>query len=774
MKKDFIGLLKAQGYSPVTLLDVGAHVGTFASEFTAAFPGCVATLVEPNPHCAEALAKTGFETHIVAASDVNGTGELFLTKEWLQSTGSSLYRENTAFFRDDVVIKQPITKARIDDLFGGRQFDFVKIDTQGSELDVLRGGAGVLRRARYILIEISLVNYNQGGAGAEDVFAELDRLGFHCTEVTEFHRLRGVKNGDLLQIDVLFEPRRVTLGGQISGSELQPGIDDVARLEEIAREFAQSGRTSDAMLVLEQLSRFQDSSVSALRELVRLQGGEGRHLDAMKNLLKLKQLTPDAADVLVDIQAALPGAIGKFNDAANAGDVAGAEAYASLFAQLVPGNDALVGAAMSCAIALGKFEDAAALAKALLRLNPSHPAATAFLSGRSDIEQRNGLAKRIQAVLAPQNGQHALVRLRDLHDLAGEIMCSTLDAERIEAVSTLLETASRLEVDVAPGTEFAGWLKHYRLAIKALDLPMALGPTPDITDVEPVAFASSVGARLMAKEVRAHADRLGAKVAFFAAADANYVDLYARWYIKSILKHCDVPCLVVVHVIGGKKDLKAIAKSLGIQDERLVLCGDDFDPASVTTRCYDTPPKGLIEKPVAHFQSVRFLNLGMMLQLLNLPVFVSDIDLLLQRGVSDLLEHHAETDIVFNENTGNDNPGSRLTANLLLAHPTENALLMLRFLRAYLLKALGGAEVSRWIDQFGLTMARHHLRNVAKNPQIGYFDTNSDINNVMYRSFEKNPFRFLSLYHGFDTSTLEADDENGSGASAPPLNRKAG
>jgi len=139
MKKTHTAALKAQGYSPRTLLDVGAHVGSFALDFISEFPDCVPTLVEPNPHCGEALARTGFETHLVAASDLNGPGELFLTKEWLQSTGSSLYRENTAFFRDDVVMRQPITKARIDDLFKDRQFDFVKIDTQGSELDVLRG-----------------------------------------------------------------------------------------------------------------------------------------------------------------------------------------------------------------------------------------------------------------------------------------------------------------------------------------------------------------------------------------------------------------------------------------------------------------------------------------------------------------------------------------------------------------------------------------------------------------------------------------------------------
>jgi hypothetical protein len=152
---------------------------------------------------------------------------------------------------------------------------------------------------------------------------------------------------------------------------------------------------------------------------------------------------------------------------------------------------------------------------------------------------------------------------------------------------------------------------------------------------------------------------------------------------------------------------------------------------------------------------VRFLRLGTLLDRLKLPVFVSDIDLILQRGVKDLLQRARKTDVMFNENQLNTNAGSRLTANLLLVHPTKQAQVLVRFLRATLEEALAGAEVSRWIDQFVLLLARHHLIRHVPKAQIGYFDTDSDINNVMYKSYQEHPFRFLSLYHGFDTSSLE-------------------
>jgi hypothetical protein len=168
-------------------------------------------------------------------------------------------------------------------------------------------------------------------------------------------------------------------------------------------------------------------------------------------------------------------------------------------------------------------------------------------------------------------------------------------------------------------------------------------------------------------------------------------------------------------------------------------------------------PKGLIKKPVAHLQSVRFMTLGPLLQILNRPVFVSDIDLLLQRGVKDLLTRCSMADVVFNENEISTNAGSRLTANLLLVNPTHQAVLFLRVLKSYLERALNQPEVTRWIDQFALLMARHHLTLKGDNPRIEYFDTTSDINNVMYKSYQQNPFRFLSLYHGFDTSSLEGN-----------------
>lgn len=205
MIKPLLRQLRLGGYAPRTLLDVGANLGQFTDAFLAEFPSCRPTLVEPNPHCCARLGQGPHEVICAAASNHAGTAELFLTTEWPESTGASLYRENTPFFRDDVAARQPVETVRLDEHLAGRHFDFIKIDVQGAELDVLDGSSEIIRQADYVLIEVSLVEYNLGAPPGEAVVRRLRSLGFQCKEIVEFHRLGGVMDGRVLQLDLLFE-----------------------------------------------------------------------------------------------------------------------------------------------------------------------------------------------------------------------------------------------------------------------------------------------------------------------------------------------------------------------------------------------------------------------------------------------------------------------------------------------------------------------------------------------------------------------------------------
>lgn len=526
-----------------------------------------------------------------------------------------------------------------------------------------------------------------------------------------------------------------------------------ARLISLAQALNTEGRHDDALVIIEYLLSVSPGDADLRLEEARGLAGRGDVLAGLERLRGLRDLGSEA--LLAEIRAQSLLAIERFNAHLEAGEVEAAEAYASALAALMPQNPAMTAAAFSCNQALGRIEIAAVYARALLGLSPGHPEAQAFLAGLGETVEPD-IDQMVSAALA--SDQNPLIKLRDLHDAASRILCQPLTEMGINQLRQLLAAARDLEVPVEPGSEWEGWERHYRLLMAAVDLDMVLGPTPEPGPEAPVEFLTAAGQELDWGGLRAHADRLGAGCVFFAAADEAYVDLYARWYALSVLKYGDVPALIVVHVIGGMGRLAEIAARVGINDERLVFAADAFDVAgALETGCFDAPPKGRAEKPIAHYQCVRFIRLGALIDHLQRPVFVSDIDLILQRGVADLLQRTADADVVFNENTENWNAGSRLTANLLQVNPTPRAQALLAFLRTYLEQALSGPAVTRWIDQVALILARHHLMTRVEAPKIDYFDTSSDINNVMYPSYQAHPFRFLSLFHGFDTSSLEGD-----------------
>ena len=349
--------------------------------------------------------------------------------------------------------------------------------------------------------------------------------------------------------------------------------------------------------------------------------------------------------MLEDIRTLSSFAVASFNAHLAAGEVEAAERHAAALARIAPQNGPMLTAALECNRTLGRWNEVAGYARALIQVDPTSLAAHSALA---EICQVTGDAKgeiehRMTLALASDNPLHPLVRLRDAHDAASLILCRPLTPEGGSRAERLLDAAREIVVAAEPGSEMEGWEKHYRLLLAATDLAAVRAPTPAPSPADPdLRFHCAVTGRAIGwAEVGAAAERLGARCVFFAAADEAYVDLYARWYALSILKYCDAPCLVVIHVMGGADRLAAIASRVGVKDERLIFAGDAFDAAAVAAACYDAPPKGRIARPVAHFQSARFRRLGALVRHLERPVFVSDIDLILQRGVADLLDRCA-------------------------------------------------------------------------------------------------------------------------------------
>lgn len=130
-------------------------------------------MVEANPFCEEHLKKLNLKYDITGLSSFEGKSDLHIEKNNVIGTGASLYKENTQWYEGE---NSHTISVNIDTLdnknyFPNQMIDLIKIDVQGSELDILNGGRKTIRRSKYVLMEVSLIQYNIG-APLMDILVE--------------------------------------------------------------------------------------------------------------------------------------------------------------------------------------------------------------------------------------------------------------------------------------------------------------------------------------------------------------------------------------------------------------------------------------------------------------------------------------------------------------------------------------------------------------------------------------------------------------------------
>lgn len=144
---------------------------------------------------AESGDKLVYEMALLGASD--GQEVSFIEME----TGSSVYEESSSAKRAKTIKKltslDTLVKAHPD--FASASA--LKIDTQGYELEVLKGCPNLLKLLDVVLLEVSLVNTNKGAPLFAEVVSFMTSNGFKlfdfCSQIRR-------KDGVLWQTDLLF------------------------------------------------------------------------------------------------------------------------------------------------------------------------------------------------------------------------------------------------------------------------------------------------------------------------------------------------------------------------------------------------------------------------------------------------------------------------------------------------------------------------------------------------------------------------------------------
>ena len=193
-----------------TVIDVGANKGRAARRFRRLFPAARIYCVEPIPRLCRRLERW--------AGTQGGAVRVFQTALSAAPSEQPLYVHRQSDILSTLAVPAPGDAARyepipvrvetLDGLTADLRLDadvLVKLDTEGLDLQVIRGGEETLRRAAAVIVEAAF-HPNPAGGGAptfEDIAAALGGLGY----VYRGNVRLGCRHGTPMLADVLFARR---------------------------------------------------------------------------------------------------------------------------------------------------------------------------------------------------------------------------------------------------------------------------------------------------------------------------------------------------------------------------------------------------------------------------------------------------------------------------------------------------------------------------------------------------------------------------------------
>ena len=523
-----------------------------------------------------------------------------------------------------------------------------------------------------------------------------------------------------------------------------------ADLINIAKNLKDNGRSDEALVICRHVVSESPHDLEANIMLASILMEQGLPGEALKQLVSARENSPHSDLLLHAIQQSVYKASEKYNDFFRQGLVKEATRIACAIADAKE-NEHTLSYATKLSLQIGNLDDATKYGRRLLFVRPMH-ALTRFAVAESSQnlhDKSSEIENRL--ILAFSNYPDITTNIHNISRLL-YVMLSEFETkyryELIDALTGVARSIWSAEETLKSDPHYTT-IKFMASHISHVDFKAMACDTAAPSEWPAIRFSTPDGTLVDIDSINQTVVKEQATAMIFVAADDIYIDRFGGIFLKWVLKHLDMRCLIVIHAIGGYQDISKIAAAVGIDDPLLFYSGCEFDKEGFKSTV-GVSSFGDVPGIRPYYQSARFLWLDFMMEKFNLPILVSDIDMLLQRGLKDLFEIHHNKDVVFRK-VGEELFG-HYAANLLLINPTKSAASFSRALRAFLLNALKSKNVPVGIDQLGLLMARCHLLRNGE-PLLAQFSP-EDNNLVLTTDYPANPYRFYSLHTWFDTAIL--------------------
>lgn len=198
-----------------TIFDIGANTGQFATMIHKILPYATIFSFEPIEECYNILTRkmAGIpksHTFNYALGDINSEMKMHINE--FSASSSLLPMTNLCKEAYPFTAKEHVEKVKIrqlDDVAQNLDLEdnlLVKIDVQGYEDMVIKGGRNVISRSKVLIVETNFQTLYFGSPLFEEIYDTLRKIGFKYKGA--LHQMKSPIDGSVIQADSIFVKNR--------------------------------------------------------------------------------------------------------------------------------------------------------------------------------------------------------------------------------------------------------------------------------------------------------------------------------------------------------------------------------------------------------------------------------------------------------------------------------------------------------------------------------------------------------------------------------------
>ena len=201
--------LKEEGYTPSTIIDIGAYKGLWTDKVMEIYPDAKYYLFEGIDY--EELDRFEKKEKVKVYKNIL-LNDKIEEVEWYEerNTGDSFFKETSKIFNNTIPKKRKTIDMnsimeRDGIIINGLQHFYenilIKIDCQGAEIPILKGSSRIWGITDFIILEMPLFGkYNEGVPNFSEHIKFMNSIGFIPYQIMESHYI----NNYNMQVDIMF------------------------------------------------------------------------------------------------------------------------------------------------------------------------------------------------------------------------------------------------------------------------------------------------------------------------------------------------------------------------------------------------------------------------------------------------------------------------------------------------------------------------------------------------------------------------------------------